>query len=174
MNKAWIDWKKSSMAGTLLAFATGFSLASFMTSVTVSGTSMEATLAPGDHILAVDCAGGCTRVTPSGIVIFPSPLSAGEDAYLVKRVVAQGGNRIEIADGLVQIDGTALDEPYIASKLRGDASLPGLTIPPGTVFVMGDNRTASFDSRIFGPVAIEKLRGRALLVWWPLHHMRLL
>ncbi len=71
-----------------------------------------------------------------------------------------------LADGKVYIDGQPLDEPYLDQSTQGGGR--SWVVPPLSVFVMGDNRSASRDSRIFGPVALEELVGRALVRYWPL------
>ena len=84
---------------------------------------------------------------------------------LIKRVIALPEETIEIKDGAVYIDGQRLDEPYLNVETRG--SYGPRTIPPGHIFVMGDNRGASNDSRSFGPVPIDQVVGRAWVSYWP-------
>jgi signal peptidase I len=98
------------------------------------------------------------------IVVLRMPERGPE--LLIKRVVALPGETIEIQEGNVYIDGAPLDEPYLSQRTNG-AHAP-LTIPEGYVFVMGDNRRASNDSRVFGPVSLERIVGRAWVSYWPL------
>jgi signal peptidase I len=90
----------------------------------------------------------------------------GEDD-LIKRVVAVGGDTVAIRDGRLEINGEAPEEPYLASG-EDMADFGPETVPEGHVFVMGDNRNASHDSRYFGPVPVDEIIGEAFLRIWPL------
>jgi len=90
----------------------------------------------------------------------------------IKRVIALSGDTVNIdADGFVSVNGQLLDEPYVAEHSRGelDIDLP-YTVPPETVFVMGDNREVALDSRLseFGPVSREQIIGKVIFRLWPL------
>ncbi len=86
---------------------------------------------------------------------------------LIKRVIATGGERLEIHDNTVFVDGVALSEPYLApGAVMPDQ--PPRTVPEGHVFVMGDNRGSSSDSRVFGPVPVDDVIGKAILRIWPI------
>lgn len=99
------------------------------------------------------------------IVILKRPGQPDGD-NLVKRVVALPGEQIEIRNGVTYVNGQPLDEPYVVNHDR--YSMPPQTVPSGRVFVMGDNRPNSNDSRAFGPVSISDLVGRVWLRYWPL------
>lgn len=88
-----------------------------------------------------------------------------EDELLIKRVVGLPGDEVEIHDGDVYINGQPLDESYLNQDTRGN--LAPRVVPPLHVFVMGDNRRASNDSRSFGPVHIDNILGRAWFSYWP-------
>ena len=85
---------------------------------------------------------------------------------LIKRVIGLPGETIAIHDEQVFIDGEPLAEPYLRVVTHG--FYPPTRIPDNTIFVMGDNRDRSRDSRMFGPVLLEDLVGRAVLRYWPL------
>lgn len=85
---------------------------------------------------------------------------------LIKRIIAVGGEEIEIKDNQVLIDGTPIDEPYLDESVFMPDFGP-LQIPAGAVFVMGDNRPRSQDSRRFGPIETESIVGRAFVRVWP-------
>lgn len=134
--------------------------------------SMLETIQEGDMLL-----GECVTLhfqdpEQDDIVTFRSPLD-GET--LIKRVVAVGGQTIDLVDGEVYVDGERLDEPYTGGKPTyslseyvGSAGIEyPYVVPEGTVWVMGDNRTDSRDSRYFGPVDVDDVTSRALFIYWP-------
>jgi signal peptidase I len=92
-----------------------------------------------------------------------------QSEMLIKRVVGLPGETIEVRGGQVYIDGGPLDESWTVN--RGGGSYGPRDIPPLHVFVMGDNRGASNDSRNFGPVAIEHIVGHAWFSYWPLEYV---
>jgi signal peptidase I len=92
-----------------------------------------------------------------------------QSEMLIKRVVGLPGESIEVRSGQVYIDGKPLDESWTVNP--GGGSYGPHTIPPLHVFVMGDNRGASNDSRNFGPVAIEHVVGHAWFSYWPLEYV---
>jgi signal peptidase I len=93
-------------------------------------------------------------------------LSEQGEELLIKRVVGLPGETVEIKDGRVYINGEALDEPFTAEETRS-RRYEKITVPPLHVFVLGDNRNRSNDSRSFGPVPIDDIVGRAWLSYWP-------
>jgi signal peptidase I len=97
--------------------------------------------------------------------VFPMDCSMNLPDPLIKRVVALPGETIEIKDGYVYIDGQILEEPYLQQQTLGN--VPLRVISEGHVFVLGDNRGASNDSRSFGEVALSNIVGRAWLRYWP-------
>ena len=84
----------------------------------------------------------------------------------IKRVIAVGGDTVEGVDGSVLVNGIAIDEPYLPSYATTDDFGP-VTVPEGEVFVMGDNRNDSVDSRSFGTISHADIVGRAFVVMWP-------
>ena len=88
------------------------------------------------------------------------------DELLIKRIIGLPGDEVAIHDGQVYVNGNALDEPYLNQNTRGN--LAPRVVPPLHVFVMGDNRRASNDSRSFGPVHIDNIVGRAWFSYWPM------
>ena len=101
------------------------------------------------------------------IVVF-EPVEDG-DQPLIKRVVALPGERIAFRGGAVVVDGIELEEPYIDGDITRCRESPScdLVVPVGTVYVLGDNRTNSRDSRHFGPVPVERVVGKAVVSFWP-------
>jgi signal peptidase I len=87
---------------------------------------------------------------------------------LIKRVIGLPGETVEVKDNRVVINGTPLEEPYLVDVFMPDE--PAITISADQVFVMGDNRNASFDSRRFGPIPLDDLVGEAFVTIWPISH----
>ncbi|MFD5514819.1 signal peptidase I [Streptomyces sp. NPDC127066] len=130
--------------------------------VRVESTSMEPTLMSGDHLLVDDRAYRDHPPRPGDLVVFD-----GADATLVKRVVAVGGDTVAIEDGVLEVNGSAVEEPAVDPKTVDGMYYGPARVPAGTVFVLGDNRRHSVDSRQFGPVPVGEVTGRVILRWWP-------
>ncbi len=105
------------------------------------------------------------RITAWFCTVLPLDCASEIPDPLIKRVVGLPGETIEIRDGNVYIDGLLLEEPYLEQATYG--TLSPRVISPDHVFVMGDNRGASNDSRSFGEVALSNIIGRAWLRYWP-------
>lgn len=164
-----------------LGLLLGFGLTQWgATVMRVHGVSMEPTLGDGEVVLVVreplarllEGLGALPEATRAGtVVVVPDP-GSGRDAapapaggpLLVKRVVAAGGQVVALVDGRVEVDGEPLAEPWLVGSGGGHASHPGVGVPVGSVFLLGDNRLplASRDSRQFGPVSLTALRGRVI------------
>lgn len=145
----------------------------------VPSGSMEDTILIGDQLFAqkvtFETGGSPER---GQIVVFRNPdASAGHDV-LIKRVIALGGQTVDLRDGAVYVDGRRLDEPYAKGVSEPlPATAPGASVsfpykvPEGSVWVMGDNRENSADSRYFGAVPRQNLVGIAVLRYWPLDRL---
>ena len=137
--------------------------------------SMEQTLEPGQYVLVDKLTPRFDPYKRGDIVVFDPPADwVSEGTPYIKRVIGLPGDTVEIRDdGLVQIDGVALVEPYVYNDERDGPSLTATapatwTIPAGDYFLMGDHRSNSADSRVFGPVAGDRIIGRAWLRYWPI------
>jgi signal peptidase I len=135
--------------------------------------SMEPTIMIGDRLFAEKVSYHFADPEPGDIVTFNDPIEDGR--ILIKRCIAVGGQTVNLVDGKVVVDGVVLDEPYT----HGSASKPlepvgraridyPYTVPEGSIWVMGDNRERSSDSRFFGPVSRDELIGKALFRFLPL------
>ncbi len=141
--------------------------------------SMEETIQVGDRVFAEKITVAFSSMPePGDIVTFINPADSSET--LIKRVIAIEGQTIDLRDGVVYVDGVALDEPYTegkptyAMKCNGTTQLTDIiypyTVPEGCFFAMGDNRTNSSDSRVFGAVSVENITGRAVFRYWPIFY----
>jgi len=102
------------------------------------------------------------------VVVFGRPANLDvSDHELIKRIVGLPGETVSGHDGSVWIGDRRLDEPYVNASCDGTADFPPTTVPSGDMFVMGDNRCDSLDSRAFGPVSESGIVGRAFMIVWP-------
>ncbi len=105
-------------------------------------------------------------------VFYDNPEHQGDP--LIKRVIGGPGDTIMIRDGVVFVNGTALDEPYLHTDTTNCETYCGpITLDDNMYFMMGDNRAVSRDSRSFGPVPIDRIVGRVILRYWPLDQIHL-
>lgn len=90
----------------------------------------------------------------------------------IKRVIGIPGDHVQIKDGKVYLNGEVLEEEYLSTAIKTDMSLGGeffdIVVPNGYVYVLGDNRTASSDSRRFGCIPVDKIEGKVVIRWWPI------
>lgn len=149
----------------LPAFALALLMAAFVgQTATVAQESMEPALYEGQRLLVDKLSHRFHPPRRGDIVVFRLA-GRGREA-LVKRVIGLPGETLAIRGGQVYVDGRALPEPYLKRRASGD--LAEVKVPAGTVFVLGDNRALSNDSRYFGPVPYGAIVGRACLRFWPL------
>ncbi|MGC1381360.1 MAG: signal peptidase I [Candidatus Baltobacteraceae bacterium] len=135
----------------------------FMRLPQVSGLSMEPHIRSGEYVLINTFAYRIGAPSRGAIVAFRHDADAR--SIFIKRVIGLPGDRIRIDRGQVYLNGVALDEPYV--KHADPRSFPEIVVPPGSVYVLGDNRAESEDSRSFGPVRYDQLIGRAVAAIWP-------
>jgi signal peptidase I len=136
----------------------------------VYGQSMQPNLQTNERLVIEKLSYRLHGPRRGDVVVLHDP--SGGSELLIKRVVGLPGERVTIADGQVFIDGVALDEPYLNQETQGGGR--SWLVPPLQVFVMGDNRQASRDSRSFGPVGRDQIIGRALFRYWPLDQIGIL
>lgn len=124
--------------------------------------SMRPTIEIGDHVLVVDDVLFAGRPAVGDIVVIDR--ADGDD--IVKRVIGVGGQTVAASGGVVVVDGAPLAEPWLEPG-EVTSSFGPVVVPDDAVFVLGDNRGASADSRVIGPVPLDDLTGRAVAVVWP-------
>jgi signal peptidase I len=142
----------------------------------IDGPSMQTTLSPRDRVLVNKLSYKLHDVNRGDVVVFDRVTGAEHDD-LIKRVIALPGETIEIRNCIVFIDGQTLEEPYLdalqvaqtdpSKRCGSNVDLSPTTVAEEHVFVMGDNRLQSFDSREFGAIEISMIRGRAFVAVWP-------
>ena len=129
----------------------------------IPSESMEPTLKPGDQALVDKLSGHSPK--RGQLVAFHSPRNGGE--VLLKRVVAVGGDTVGLEDGVLVVNGRQVREPFVNHKAIDSVYFGPVKVRPGTVFVMGDNRANSEDSRDFGAIRTSSIIGRAVARVWP-------
>jgi signal peptidase I len=135
----------------------------------IPSPSMEPTLVEGDRVLVNRLIYHFRSPERGDVIVFHPPERPGSDPF-IKRVVGVSGDTVAVYDGVLLVNGVAQDEPFIKEHPILD-DFPETTIAPGYVWVMGDNRNNSGDSRVFGPVSEEAIMGEAFAVYWPLGHL---
>jgi len=132
--------------------------------------SMEPTLLPHDRVLVDKFLYRLRQPRRGDVIVLKYPLNPQRN--YIKRIVALPGDRLEVKAGRVFINDTPMAEPYVNGAPQGDFG--PVTVPADTVFVMGDNRNNSDDSRSFGALKKELIVGQAVLIYWPPQRIRLL
>lgn len=129
----------------------------------VSGVSMEPRLIPGERVIINTLAYRFGAPSRGDIVAFHHDAPTPE--LFIKRVIAVAGDRVRVERGTVSVNGQALVEPYV--RFTDQRSFAEVTVPAASVYVLGDNRANSEDSRFFGTVPDSALVGKALAGIWP-------
>ncbi len=173
VTREWIE--ALIVAAIFLGFSNTFVLKTFY----IPSGSMEDTLLVGDHLIVNRFIYGATlgelekkalperAVERGDIVIFRAPEEPELD--LVKRCIGVAGDRVEVHDRQLVINGTPVDEAgYVRHKVPNIVrpDFPTYVVPPDHLFCLGDNRDYSKDSRVWGPVPLELVKGRAFLIYW--------
>lgn len=131
----------------------------------IPSPSMEPTLVEGDRVLVNRLSYHFREPERGDIIVFRPPGYEDSEPF-IKRVVAVGGDTVSVHNGALWINGEAQDEPYVKEYPILD-DYPEITVAPGYVWAMGDNRNNSGDSRVFGPVSEEAIIGVAFAIYWP-------
>ncbi|MFC2342589.1 MAG: signal peptidase I [Negativicutes bacterium] len=163
------DWIVSIAIAVVLAFFIRYFIVELYL---VDGPSMRPTLQSAERLVVNKFIYRFRPPERGEILVFRYPRDPSRD--FIKRVIAVPGDTIEIRDGRVYVNAALLNEPYILSKTRGN--YPLATVPDGHIFVMGDNRNNSEDSRFadVGFVPFDLIKGKAMLVFWPVSQFKTL
>ncbi|NMP24610.1 signal peptidase I [Sulfobacillus harzensis] len=153
----------------VIALVLAFVIRTFVfESYQVKGTSMEPTLYTGDRVLVNKLAFVFGKPTTGEIVVFKSPVYPTQD--WIKRVIGVPGDTVSVKNNVVYINGKRYPEPFL--KYRKSINVAPRYVPKGYLWVEGDNRPVSYDSRYFGLLPEKNLKGQAFVIWWPFNQMR--
>ncbi len=136
----------------------------------IDQTSMENTLLPQQYVLVDKLSPHWDAYKRGDIVVFQPPASTGQTIPFIKRVIGLPGDVIDIRDGHVLVNGQEITEPYVFAGQPTDpeTTQSHFVVQPNELFVLGDHRAVSEDSRVFGTVPVASVIGRAWLRYWPL------
>src|SRR5229473_3569477 len=136
--------------------------------VKVEGTSMAPLLSDQERIFINKFVYRFEPIERGDVVVFWYPLDRSKS--FIKRVIGLPGEKLEIRQGTVYVDGKIVPEPYVPAQYEDLSDFEPKVVPPDSYFVMGDHRISSNDSRVFGPVPIQYIYGRAVFAYWPVDH----
>lgn len=141
----------------------------------IKGSSMEPNFPDGEFLLTDKLSYRFGEPKRGDVVVFEAPGANGDE--FIKRIIGLPGETIFINDNKVYINGTQLNEDYLANNILIPSGMflkEGIeyNIPDGRYIVMGDNRPASSDSRAWGPITLDEITGKAWVVYWPVNDMR--
>jgi signal peptidase I len=140
----------------------------FYQPVKVEGTSMTPLISDQERIFINKFVYRFEPIERGDVVVFWYPLDRTKS--FIKRVVGLPQDMVEIRQGRVFVNGRRLLEPYVPPEFLDSGNSPPVEVPKGEYFVMGDHRTSSNDSRIFGPVPRTFIYGKAVFAYWPVDH----
>lgn len=173
--KEWGPWALFMMLVVAVDLVFGFVRPFVVEPMSVPSASMAPTLQPGDRVLTNKFVYDFANPDKGDLVVFES-VDESKDEELVKRVVGLPGDEISVQKGTLLVNGETPYEPYLLStqeespaarETPGIDSFGPMVVPQNHIFVMGDNRMNSYDSRFFGPVPEENLVGEVSSRFWP-------
>ena len=158
--KEIFEWIKTIIFAVALYFVIDF----FVARVIVDGHSMNPGINDGDLMLVNKVAYQFSEIDYGDVIVFPYPNNPEKD--YIKRVIAKEGDIIETIDGLVYVNGEMINEYYLDPDAK--QTIPQTIVPEGEVYVLGDNRNNSSDSRRWGTLPEEDIIGKAFFTYWPI------
>ncbi|HZQ92959.1 MAG TPA: signal peptidase I [Terriglobales bacterium] len=134
--------------------------------VKVEGTSMLPGLEDQERIFVNKFVYRLEPIQRGDVVVFRYPRDASKN--YIKRVIGIPGDRVQIDNGRVFVNGMLVNEDYVPEQFRDSRSYRDVVVPAGSYFVLGDHRSLSNDSRDFGPVSGSLISGKAVFIYWPM------
>ncbi len=134
--------------------------------------SMEPTLQINDRIIVSKISYRLHEPERGDIVVFKFPRDPSRD--FVKRLIAKGGETVEVRNGRLYLNNKLMPEKYLPPGLKMNSDFAPYRVPEGQYFMMGDNRNNSDDSREWGPLPKDLIIGKAVMLYWPPQHIRLI
>jgi len=176
LKKEGIEWIKAFAIGLIIFI---FIRTFFFTNYVVQGESMEPTLVDGNKLIVNKIGYQIGELHRFDVIVFHH----NKEEDFVKRIIGLPGDKVEYRDDELYVNGEKIAEPYLekyrkealGSRLTGDFTLEDLTgsetVPEGKLFVLGDNRLKSWDSRQFKFISVDQVVGKVNLRYWPLTEM---
>jgi signal peptidase I len=158
-----LHWRSVARTSLQLAALGVLAIAFFMRTPEVSGLSMAPRIASGEFVLINTISYHLHAPQRGDIIAFRHDSPAPE--VFIKRVIGLPGDRIAIERGRVSVNGVPLPEPYV--RFADNRSFPEAVVPPDSLYVLGDNRVDSNDSRFWGFVKEDEVLGKAIAGIWP-------
>ncbi|MFZ0962543.1 MAG: signal peptidase I [Terriglobia bacterium] len=159
-------WLRDLILSVLLAFIV---IVFLYQPVQVEGTSMMPRLENHERIFINKFLYRFRPIERGDVVVFRYPLDTTKS--YIKRVIGLPGDEVSIRDGRVEVNGRLLREPYVLPGYLDEQSYPAVRVEPEHYFVLGDHRSSSNDSRVWGTVDRQYIYGKAVFVYWPLSQM---
>jgi signal peptidase I len=165
---AW-EWTKTILTAVLISML----LRTYVVEARwIPSESMVPTFQVGDRLLVEKISLKTGSFHRGDIVVFDAPQTSGMTEAMIKRIVGLPGDILRIQNGVLYVNGTPLDEPYVVEKAK--YNFGPFTVPENDLFVMGDNRNNSFDSRYWGPLSKDLVIGKAVIKFYPFHDIGLI
>ncbi|MGI6435972.1 MAG: signal peptidase I [Syntrophomonadaceae bacterium] len=174
MNKEFTNFLKETLSIVVIAFL----LAMFLRAFVIEGRiipsgSMLPTIQLQDRVMVNKFIYRFKEPQRGDIVVFDPPEELHSKWDYIKRVIGLPGEKVEIKQGKVYINGQAIEEPYLNEPI--DYEYGPVTVPDDSLLVLGDNRNESFDSHRWNTwLTRDRLKGKAIFIYWPLNHLGLL
>lgn len=163
LKKEGLEWVKALVIAIILVIIVR---TFFISSYVVDGPSMLPTLENGDKLIVNKIGYKLGDVKRSDVIVF----HANENEDYVKRIIGLPGDTVVCQEDQLYINGELIEEPYLEDyEVTGDFNV---SVPDGKLFVLGDNREDSWDSRHFGFIDMEQVVGKVNLRYWPLNEIK--